>query len=66
VTKRKLILSGKSKSIERNRILTTSEILTELTEAEKRTKKRKTTGARKGKRVASEVTEESNDESEAS
>ena len=64
VTKRKSIISGKRKIIDGKHILTTSEILTGIAEVEKMTKKRKSTMARKGKRVASQVAEESNDESE--
>ena len=66
VTKRKAILSGKRKVIDGKHILTTPEILTDLMEAEKKTKKRKTTGTKKGKQRASEVNEDSSDESEAS
>lgn len=42
-----------------------SEILIEIMEAEEKTKKRKAIRAKKGKRAASEVAEEFNDESEA-
>ena len=66
VTKRKTILSGKRKVIDGKHILMTPEILSDLTEAEKKTKKRRTVGTKKGKRGASEVMEESSDESEAS
>jgi len=48
VTKRKAILSGKGKVIYGNYILTISEILNEITGVEKKTKKRMTTGAKKG------------------
>jgi len=66
VTKRKAILSGKRKVIDGKHILTMPEILGGLEEAEKITKKRKTAGTKKGRRRASEVVEESSDESEAS
>ena len=66
VTKRKTILSGKRKVIDGKYILTTSEILNGITEMEKKTKKRKITGVKKGKRVTSKIAEESNDESEIS
>lgn len=66
VTKRKTILSGKRKVIDGKHILTTPEILGGLTEAEKATKKRKITRIKEGKRGASQVVEESSDESEAS
>ncbi len=66
VTKRKTILSGKRKVIDGKHHLTTPEILAGLMDVEKRTKKRKTTGAKKGKRAANEVAEKSDDESEAS
>jgi hypothetical protein len=66
VTKRKTILSGKRKVIDGKHVLTTSEILRGLEEAEKITKKRKTTGAKKGKRRAHEIVEESSEESEVS
>ena len=66
VMKRKRILSGKRQVIDGKHILTTSEILAGLEWAEKITKKRKITGTKKGKYGASEVVDESNDESEAS
>ena len=66
MTKRKTILSGKRKVINEKHILTRLKILISLIDAEKKTKKRKTIGAKKGKRAADEVEEESNDESEAS
>ena len=66
VTKRKTILSGKRKVVDGKHLLTTSEVLNGVTEAEEKTKKRKTMGAKKDKAIANEVAEESNDESEAS
>ena len=57
---------AKRKVIDGKHILTMPEILGGLKEAEKITKKRKTTGTKKGRRRASEVVEESSDESEAS
>lgn len=47
VTKRKTILSGKRKVIDGKHIFTTPEILTGFTNADKKTKKRKTTGAKR-------------------
>ena len=47
--KRKTILSDKRKVIDD--ILTRSEILIDLIDAKKKTKKRKTMGAKKGKKV---------------
>jgi hypothetical protein len=66
VTKRKTILSGKRKVIDGKHLLTTPEILSGIKETEKITKKRKASGSKKGKRQASDVAEESSDESEAS
>jgi len=66
VTKRKTILSGKWKVIDGKHILTTENILNSLLGAEKQTKKRKVTGAKKGNRSTSDVLEESSDQSEAS
>ena len=63
MTTRKTILSGKRKIIDGKHILTTPN---DLVNAEKKTKKGKSTGVKKGKRVASRVEEESSDESEAS
>ena len=66
VTKRKAILSGKRKVIDGKHILTSDEILRQITEAERMTKRRRTNSGKKGKRTASQVAEESTDESEAS
>jgi hypothetical protein len=66
VTKRKAILSGKRAVVDGKHILTTLEIHNDLVIAEKRTKKRKTAGTKRGKRGASEIAQESIDESEAS
>jgi hypothetical protein len=66
VTKRKAILSGKRKVIDGKHILTSESILNGLREAEKQTKKRKMSGTKKAKHGASEVVEDSNDESESS
>ena len=66
MTKRKMLLSGKRHVIDGKHILTTREILDGLERAEKITKKTKTTGFKKDKHKASEVVQESNDESEAS
>ena len=60
------ILSGKRKVVDGKHILTTWEIHDGLIVADKRMKKRKTTGTKKGKRGASEVEQESIDVSEAS
>ena len=65
VTTRKTILSGKRKVIDGEHILTTSEILHKLQKAEKITKKRKTTGIKKGKKWEREVVDELSDESVA-
>jgi len=65
VAKRKAILSGKRKIVDGKHILTTSEILNGLMTAEENTKKRKTTGTKKGKRDASQSVKDSSDESEA-
>ncbi len=46
--------------------MTTPKVLHGLENAERETKKRKRTGVKKGKRMASRVEEESSDESEAS
>ena len=46
--------------------MTTPKVLHGLENGERETKKRKRTGVKKGKRVASRVEEESSDESEAS
>src|SRR5947207_14122421 len=60
VTTRKTILSGKRKVIDGEHILTTPKILHGLeNDAERETKKRKRTGVKKGKRMASRVEEES-------
>ena len=53
--KRKIILNDKRKVIDEKHILTRSEILTGLIDAEKKTKKRKTIGVKKGKRATDEV-----------
>lgn len=66
VCKRSRILSGKRKVIDGHHILTTSEMLTDITQSEKITKSRRKTGGKKGKRVVSEDEEESMEESEAS
>ena len=66
VTKRKAILSGNRQIVDGKHILTMLEIHDSLMEMEKKAKKRKTTGTIKGKREASEVDQESIDESEAS
>ena len=66
VTKRKTILNDKRKIMNEKQILTTPEIHDSLVEMEKKVKKRKTIGTIKGKREASEVDQESIDESEAS
>lgn len=66
VTKRKTILSGKQKVIDGKHVLMTSEILSGLEEAENITNKRKTAGAKNGKRRAHKVIEESSEESEVS
>ena len=66
VTKRKTILNGKRKIIDRKHILTSVELLSGIKEAEKMTKKRRKNGGKKGKRTASKVAEECTEESEAS
>jgi hypothetical protein len=66
VTKRKAILSGKRKSIDGKHILTKKELYLEIAEAERKTKKRKTTKGRKGKRTQSQIEETSRDVSEVS
>jgi len=66
VTKRKTILSGKWKVIDGEHILTTSEILHGLTEAEKKTKKRKLMGTKKANGWVDQQVEVSSDESESS
>ena len=66
MTKRKAILSGKRQIVDGKHSLTTPEVHGPLVEVEKKAKKRKTTGTIKGKREASEVDQESIDESEAS
>jgi hypothetical protein len=66
VTMRKTILSGKRQVIDGKHILTTPEILNGLTEVEKKTKKRKISGTKKGKRGTSRVVEDTSDESESS
>ena len=66
VTKRKAILSGKRKSIDGKHILTVPEMLAEIKEAERNTKRRRTNRGKKGKRTASQVAENSTEESEAS
>jgi len=66
VTKRKAIQSGKRAVVDGKHILTRLEIYDDLVVAEKRTKKRKTTGTKKSKREASDIEQESIDESEAS
>ena len=66
VSKRKTILSGKRQVIDGKHVLTTPEVLSGIKTAEENTKKRKTPVAKKGKRGARKVKEESLDESEAS
>ena len=66
MTRRKTILSGKRKIIDGKHILTTSEIHDGLVKVEKQIKKRKMMRTKKGKREASDVEQESIDESEAS
>ena len=66
VTKRKAILSGKRKSIDGKHILTVPEMLAEIKEVERNTKRRRTNRGKKGKRMASQVAEDSTEESEAS
>jgi hypothetical protein len=66
VTRRKTILSGKRKSIDGRHILTSAEILAEIEEAERNTKRRRTNKGKKGKRTGSQVAEDSTEESEAS
>jgi DNA-binding protein H-NS len=66
VTKKKKNLSGKRQVIDRKHVLTQPEILSGIIAAEKNTKKRKTPAAKKGKREARKVKDESIDESEAS
>jgi hypothetical protein len=65
VTKRKTILSGKRKVVDGKHILTTPEVHRDLVVEETKTKKRKTTGTKKGKQEAIEVEQESIDEFEA-
>ena len=59
-------MGGKRKVIDGKHILTTPEILTGLTKAEKMTKKRKMIAAKRGKHRTSQARKESSDESEAS
>ena len=66
VTRRKAILSGKWKVIDGKHVLTTMEILNGVEDVEKKTKKQKTSGIKKGKQKAVQVITESNDEFEAS
>ena len=66
VTTRKTILSGKRQVIDGKHILTTPEILTSLTNAEKRTKKRKATEVKKGKKRARQAASKASSESESS
>lgn len=66
VCKRSRILSEKWKVINGQHILTTSEILTNITQSEKITKTRSKTRSKKGQRPTSEDEETSMEESEAS
>ena len=65
VTKKETILSGKRKVIDGKHILITSEILSGLIDAERKTKKRKTNTAKKSNHKASQVMEEFSDESKS-
>lgn len=65
VTKRKVALSGKRQVIDGEHILTSDKILNGLIGAEKVTKKRKATGAKKNESPASEVEEDFSDVLEA-
>ena len=66
MTRRKTILSGKRAVIDGKHILTTEEIYLGVVKAENKTKKRRIEGKKKSKRIAAQVVEESNEESEAS
>jgi hypothetical protein len=65
VTKNKKISSGKKQVIDWKHALTQLEILSGIIAVEKNTKKRKTPAAKKGKREARKVEDESIDKSEA-
>jgi len=66
VCKRTRILSGKRKSIDGKHILTTPEMLANIKQSEKITKRRRKSRAKTGKMMASEDEEDSMEESEAS